>query len=556
MIIELSKDQSFYGVLNKAELDKETTELVKQEASPIEIKMSLLKNLNSSNMVKYRRYIKKADEEEEELSRREEDEMRSEQEGAKVQGDIVDESSLLEESDVQSTIRSDLLEKDRETKAYNFLADLSSQLPSLKLIAEDAKVIRSSESSQRNYEVRGVMRPYLKIANSKKKSNQIVNLFKVLELEPTFFTKRFGEMLVNGKLTGKQFSKDKDTEAVTYEESKKDINVDALAAEFNKLKETKIEVLDSENMKTFSEISFREVFEQLHVQKHRRLPSSSMDRKRRGAELRRIQRRLNEGITSGGDREINREYRKAKQLVTKHRRKVTKLRGNKSALESSIEDLEKLLENSEGLVARKFNELNNALKVLLSSGRNVANIREKTAEIRDLQNNKEKYIKEAKSDVEKTIADEKVKLSKYKADLTAAIRTEAQTKEFMTQVDSFSGMKPIDEIKALIIEGLNACSEMNQVLTKIEREAAKAENNIAEGSIAYASSNPDARWESVGGEMEFIGLPTIDNQAIRAIDGHLQALDSANAKLAEVNTNLKTKIEGKTPESMSMEEEQ
>ena len=56
--------------------------------------------------------------------------------------------------------------------------------------------------------------------------------------------------------------------------------------------------------------------------------------------------------------------------------------------------------------------------------------------------------------------------------------------------------------------------------------------------------------------MEFIGLPTIDNQAIRAIDGHLEALDSANVKLAEVNTNLKTKIEGKTPESMSMEEEQ
>ena len=58
MIIELSKDQSFYGILNKAELDKETTELVKQEASPIEIKMSLLKNLDASNMVKYRRYIK------------------------------------------------------------------------------------------------------------------------------------------------------------------------------------------------------------------------------------------------------------------------------------------------------------------------------------------------------------------------------------------------------------------------------------------------------------------------------------------------------------------
>ena len=57
MIFELSKDKSLLYILSKVELDKETKALVNQKASPSEIKKSLEKNINSSNMIQYRKFI-------------------------------------------------------------------------------------------------------------------------------------------------------------------------------------------------------------------------------------------------------------------------------------------------------------------------------------------------------------------------------------------------------------------------------------------------------------------------------------------------------------------
>ena len=71
MIFDLSKDKSLAGLLKRVELDEETKELVNQGASATLIKMSLVKNMNSSNIVQYRRYIQKAEEEETEEQRKE-----------------------------------------------------------------------------------------------------------------------------------------------------------------------------------------------------------------------------------------------------------------------------------------------------------------------------------------------------------------------------------------------------------------------------------------------------------------------------------------------------
>jgi len=551
MIIELSKDQSFYGLLRKAELDNETSSLVKQEASPLEIKMSLLKNLDSSNMVKYRKYIKKADEED---AKRIKDERRSEEEGyVAPTTDIVEEQLEGEASDAREIMSSDLLEKDEETKAYNFLSSLQNLIEPLIQIGDAAKVIRQdSKKGSRKYEVDGVQRPYIKIGKVKKNSNQVINMFKILERQPNYFMDRFGKMLVNGVLSGKQFSKDKETGDVTYEKTDKDINVKNLSAQLTKLKEKQIDVLDESGMKTFSQMSLPKVLELLHAQQHGYLPEATRDKRKRGGELRRIQRRLNQGFDEGGDREINREYRKATQLTNKYRKKISNLKNKRDTVKGVIEQLEEVLGDSDALVARKFKELNNALRVLMSSGRvPPEEIRAKTTEIRDLQNNKERYIKEAKADVEKEIGEEKVKLGKYVSDLSAAIKTEELTKDFMKKVDMFSGMNPIAEIKGIIIDGLNACSQMNQTMRKIERESSKAEQDISRGSMVYLTENPDARWEQVGGEMEFVGLPTIANQAIRRIDTLIEELDANSQKLEEVNLRLTTLIEGKKPETMT-----
>ena len=64
MFFELSKDKSLLYVLSKVELDDETRELVTAKASAGEIKKSLIKNINPSNMFQYRKYISIAKKEE------------------------------------------------------------------------------------------------------------------------------------------------------------------------------------------------------------------------------------------------------------------------------------------------------------------------------------------------------------------------------------------------------------------------------------------------------------------------------------------------------------
>jgi|11_taG_2_1085331.scaffolds.fasta_scaffold05238_5 hypothetical protein len=557
MIIELSKDQSFYGLLSKAELDNETSSLVKQDASPLEIKMSLLKNIDSSNMVKYRKYIKKADEED---AKRRKDEMRSQEEDyVAPTTDIVEEQLEGEASDARGVMASDLLEKDKENKAYNALNTLETLLLPLQKIAQDARVVKQGSNK---YQVFGVDRPYIKIGKTPKSSNRVINIFKILELQPNYFMKQYGSLLVNGILSGKQFSKDKETGDVTYQTNDKDIDVKKLAAEYTKLTEIKIDVLDESRTSTSSKVTLSRVLALLHMEKHGYMPKSSVtgkDKRKRGRELRGVMARLNRGQDEGGDREINREFRKATQLTTRYRKYVQKIKMRAQAVQTTIDDLEEVLADTDALVARKFRELNNALQVVLSRGgykkTSPEEIRAKTSELRELQNNKEKYVKEAKDEIEKEIADEKVKLGKYSSDLKAAIQSENLTKDFMKKVDMFSGMNPIAEIKNIMIEGLNACSRMNQIMKKIEKQSAKAEQDISRGSMVYLSENPDARWESVGGDMEFIGLPTIANEAIRRIDSLLDELDEQSQKLQDVNQRLSELIEGKKPETFSEESE-
>ena len=64
MFIELLKDKSLKNVLLKADLDNETKELVESDSNITLIKESLMKNISPKNMTSYRRYIKKAEEEE------------------------------------------------------------------------------------------------------------------------------------------------------------------------------------------------------------------------------------------------------------------------------------------------------------------------------------------------------------------------------------------------------------------------------------------------------------------------------------------------------------
>ena len=97
MILDLSKDKSLAGLLKRVELDEETKDLVNQGASATLIKMSLVKNMNSSNIVQYRRYIQKAEDEETEEQRKERLEAERELRARGTEEQRADEGAQLED---------------------------------------------------------------------------------------------------------------------------------------------------------------------------------------------------------------------------------------------------------------------------------------------------------------------------------------------------------------------------------------------------------------------------------------------------------------------------
>jgi len=97
VILDLSKDKSLAGLLKRVELDEETKDLVNQGASATLIKMSLVKNMNSSNIVQYRRYIQKAEDEETEEQRKERLEAERELRARGTEEQRADEGAQLED---------------------------------------------------------------------------------------------------------------------------------------------------------------------------------------------------------------------------------------------------------------------------------------------------------------------------------------------------------------------------------------------------------------------------------------------------------------------------
>jgi len=116
VILDLSKDKSLAGLLKRVELDEETKDLVNQGASATLIKMSLVKNMNSSNIVQYRRYIQKAEDEETEEQRKERLEAERELRARGTEEQRADEGAQLE--DVEEAISGRDVASEQSTSAF------------------------------------------------------------------------------------------------------------------------------------------------------------------------------------------------------------------------------------------------------------------------------------------------------------------------------------------------------------------------------------------------------------------------------------------------------
>lgn len=532
MIIELSKDKSLHNILSKVDLDKETKELVDTKASPLEIKKSLERNLNSTNLVQYRKYILKA-EEEEDL-------------GGKTVGfeesdyadsgkDVVD-SSLDEEQRIESAEREDLRSQSQaHKKAYKDLSSLISKTDAMEDISQTASVIRTDGKLL----VRGAMREYLRVGTLPVKSSKLLDELALIKKNPNYLKDKYKDLLVEGILSGKDIKVDKTGELEEKENTKKNINVNSLSDRITTLLKLEFIVEGSED-----KIDFHTLLTRLHVQQHGREPDHLKDRPRIKRERRNMLL-----ISQGKNPQIEKEYDTAIKELNKLNKRLGRVLTSKRTVEETIESLEETLNDSEKLVARKLEKLNSALRTLVSRG-SIDNeeIKGKLKQLKDFSKNKERYVREATQEVEETIEVEKKKLEQIIFDLDVAERVRPSTKEFKRIVNIFKDSNPIAAVKELIIEGISIVTYMQLKARTFERVASRAEEDIEDGLQSFMEDNPDVALRLDADGLSFDGMPTIDADGMRRIDELSDDFSVKQGELEEIVNRLNNLIEGEKPQ--------
>jgi len=540
MIFELSKDKSLLYVLSKVELDDETKALVNAKASPSEIKKSLVKNLNSSNMIQYRRYIKKADEQTEIAERFNEE---SEEEGARGQVDDLTQDRETRER-LESAAYGELVStQDKEKEAYKELSIYLAQLDGLRKISETARIKRDGNKLT----VLSAMKGYNSLGTTQATSEKLLDLIRLLKKAPNYLTEKHKSVLAevdgNKVLSGKTFNKDKQTGKVTpaKDNPDKDLNVTELENNLNALIGLNFDVIDG---KEGEKVSFSKVLELLHVQRYKKQPANLVNRPQRKRELQDIQYSL-----KGKSPKAQRDYKKALKKVSKLSKKLNQIRLNKQSIDERIEEMEELKEEWYPVLKKKLDKLNNALRTLLSQSRNLSpeEIKEKTTQIRELQENPKRYLDEAKEEFLQDLATEKAKLDRFVVDLEAAERVKEPLKEFKSILNMFNENDPIDAVKKLLTKGLNICTKINYKARGIAIISATADDRIGEGLTAYIMSNPEVAQALFDDDVDVEGLSTLDLQTMRKVDALAADMDEHTQRLQEVVNQLNNLIQGERP---------
>ena len=533
MIFELSKDKSLLSLLSKVDLDKNTESLVKSNANVYEIKKSLEDNINSTNIVEYRKYIIKAEEEiseEEEEQQRIADEALSEIEDFTESGDIVDESSDKERKLRAAAHSQTVRQEDAEDKAFKFLSSLEVIVEGLEKIGKTARVTKKGNKK----EVTNAMKAYLELGSSITNSSKVLDVLALLKKDPNYIKSAFGRFLSDGMLTGKtrQTGKTKRT--------RKDINVNELIGKVNSVLNLRFDVGETDE-----EIDIIDVFTLLHVQRHKREPPNIKDRKRLKREYQGIQLYL-----KGQSPKAARDFKNAKKKLSKLRDNTDLILRRKIRVDEKIEELEEILTDTDKIVENKLKRLNEALRTVMTDKKSKLSpdkITSMTRRIQELRDNPDKYLEEARDEIQEDLETERVKLEKYSADLNAVERVKEVSKRFNKILGMFRDNEPVDVIKRNLTKGMNIITKLNFRARGIEIMSAKLGDKIEDGLAAYLEDNPEVKLTLEADGLSFDGAPTIDANALVRMDELTDKFNELVQKLEEVTNILENDIQGKKP---------
>ena len=419
MLFELSKNKSLKSILLKADLDNNTMALVKSDASISEIKDSLIENISPENIVSYRKYIAKAEDEfreEEELDAERAEQMsEAEQAAQNPEERERDDASAEQAGDLSADLEdrpTTRTSKDKEYSKFNReIKKIEKYLKATKAMVENVQGERDNEEPS-GYSFEG-QNAYANTFNSQAESNSYLNLMKLLEKEPTYLSNKYrkhynaaGNFMINA-------TSDK-------EGSGREINISELTQELINTYEAKL---------ANSDMTLKQAFIRLHTNTWKRQPSAYRNIGRYKKDIQRAIARVRDMPIPDEDQE------KAVKTLNKIRKNTDGLSDKLDYIVEVILKLQSIQEGGEEkIIARKVQKLVDAVKTL--SQTRVSSIQEDSElgqklrainqDLIDIRNNPSEYIEEATRELAEDIEIERVKLEKVNKEISRVLQYEPE----------------------------------------------------------------------------------------------------------------------------------
>jgi len=359
MIIELSKDKSLRTVLLKADIDDETMLLVKSDATITDIKDSLIKNISSNNLVTYRKYIFKAEEEEVAEDSRSDEETRDDVEdeldetlsttSAGGGGTGISQTQDLDTSDKENDAYYEQAESRRKQTEHKRMSaeikNINNLLNKTKILAQNI-VIKKSKATLTGYKFLNFA-AWVGKKNNEKDSNTLINLLTILKKEPTWLNTRYKNLLTSdGKLEIIETAKGTTTKPVDV----KNI-VDTLINLSNNMV-----TIEGTNDK----MSFYDSLINLHINELEKNPTVKQNKPLWAKNLRRAKE-----IALSSDKSNEDLNKDAKENIESIQKEHANLKTKVEETEVQIKILESLLEGgTDGIIARKIKKLTTGVQQL------------------------------------------------------------------------------------------------------------------------------------------------------------------------------------------------
>tara|TARA_R100000231_G_scaffold43031_1_gene37519 strand:+ start:1185 stop:2882 length:1698 start_codon:yes stop_codon:yes gene_type:complete len=500
MLFELSKNKTLLSILSKADLDENTSKLVKSNANATEIKKSLIDNINSKNIVAYRKYILKAEEEEESLREREEKQTTDIQRKKLI-------SLLAEKDDISEEEVDDSLIPEDKKAASRLIRELTREIRTQKDIGIDeeveetselttdaeaqAKVSSSEDDKQRKLEkkkkvaIRSVnkaqtyqsevkelvskldfsvennkvtvnrLAEYQKFGNNITESNEVISLVMLYEGDENYLSNRYAELLENfgDKFQNVLLPYSENESGQMIPQTKKAIFVNNLDERWAEL-----------TRPTYKGVKLSDILKEMHRKRHGRQPIVDRKDKQRKEELQRLQR----FITGQSPRDAT-KFKKLESKVKSIGNRLISNRSRKLAIQDKIKDLQGL--DVEKIITRKIRQITSGISNL----KGVKQLQEAMASVRDIRENPDKYIQEFTDELNEQIETEREKLNVIQSEIDKLEKMTPVLKRVrraLGQIDTLrfqTGNEPAGEVKRIL-------GRLFVHVVRLERTTRKLEN--------------------------------------------------------------------------------